>query len=126
MAVAGLPEPRDDHAHAIARLGLAMRDMVGDVSRRHGEDLKIRIGIHTGNTVAGIIGMHKFAYDVWGDTVNTASAMESHGIPNEIQVSQASFLRLSDGFILRPRGPIEIKGKGPMETYLLLGERPRL
>jgi class 3 adenylate cyclase len=123
MAVAGLPEPRDDHAQAIARLALAMRGVVGEVSKGHGEDLKIRIGIHTGNTVAGVIGMHKFAYDVWGDTVNTASAMESHGIPNEIQVSHASFMRLSEGFVLEPRGAIEIKGKGQMETYLLRGER---
>ncbi len=95
MAVAGLPEPRDDHAQAIARLALAMREVVSEVSRRHGEDLKIRIGIHTGNAVAGVIGMHKFAYDVWGDTVNTASAMELTGIANEIQVSHPSSLRLS-------------------------------
>ena len=125
MAVAGLPEPRDDHAQVIARLALAMREVVGEVSQRHGENLKIRIGVHTGNTVAGVIGIHKFAYDVWGDTVNTASAMESHGIPNEIQVSQASFLRLSEDFLLEPRGPIEIKGKGQMETFLLRGERSR-
>jgi adenylate cyclase len=125
MAVAGLPEPRQDHAQVIARLALAMREVVGEVSRHHGENLKIRIGVHTGDTVAGIIGMHKFAYDVWGDTVNTASAMESHGIPNEIQVSHESFLRLSDGFLLEPRGVVEIKGKGPMETYLLRGERQR-
>ena len=125
MAVAGLPEPRDDHAQVIARLALAMRELVGEVSQRHGEDLKIRIGIHTGNTVAGVIGMHKFAYDVWGDTVNTASAMESHGIANEIQVSHASFMRLSQDFILEPRGPVEIKGKGQMATYLLRAERPR-
>ena len=123
MAVAGLPEPRNDHAQAIARLALAMREVVGEVSQRHGEQLKIRIGIHTGNTVAGVIGMHKFAYDVWGDAVNTASAMESHGVPNEIQVSHASFMRLSDKFVLDPRGPIEIKGKGQMETYFLRGER---
>jgi adenylate cyclase len=123
MAVAGLPEPRDDHAQAIARLALAMREVVGEVSQHHGEDLKIRIGIHTGHTVAGVIGMHKFAYDVWGDTVNTASAMESHGVPNEIQVSQASFMRLADDFVLQPRGMIDIKGKGKMETYFLRGER---
>jgi adenylate cyclase len=125
MAVAGLPEPRDDHAQAIARLALAMLDVVRDVSHRHGEDLKIRIGIHSGSIVAGVIGMHKFAYDVWGDTVNTASAMESSGIPNEIQVSQASFRHLADGFILQPRGAIEIKGKRQMETFMLRCERPR-
>jgi adenylate cyclase len=125
MAVAGLPEPRKDHAHAIARLALAMRQVVGEVSKRHGEDLKIRIGIHTGNAVAGVIGMHKFAYDIWGDAVNTASAMESHGIPNEIQVSHTSFMCLAEDFVLEPRGGVEIKGKGQMETYLLRCERPR-
>ncbi|MGC2125141.1 MAG: adenylate/guanylate cyclase domain-containing protein [Xanthobacteraceae bacterium] len=125
MAVAGLPEPRDDHAQAIARLALAMLDVVSEVSQRHGENLKIRIGIHTGSIVAGVIGMHKFAYDVWGDTVNTASAMESNGIPNEIQVSHASFRYLANDFILEPRGAIEIKGKRRMETYLLRGEQPR-
>ena len=123
MAVAGLPEPRDDHPQAIARLALAMRKAVSEVSQRYGEDLKIRIGFHSGNVVAGVIGMHKFAYDVWGDTVNTASAMESRGIPNEIQVSHASFMRLSEHFVLERRGTIEIKGNQRMETYLLRRER---
>ena len=123
MAVAGLPEPRDDHAQAIARLALAMRKAVGEVSQSYGEDLRIRIGFHSGHVVAGVIGMHKFAYDVWGDTVNTASAMESRGIPNEIQVSHASFMRLSEHFVFERRGTIEIKGNQQMETYLLRGER---
>ena len=123
MAVAGLPEPRDDHPQVIARLALAMRKAVSEVSEAYGEDLKIRIGFHSGNVVAGVIGMHKFAYDVWGDTVNTASAMESRGIPNEIQVSQASFMRLSEHFVFERRGTIEIKGNQQMETYLLRGER---
>jgi adenylate cyclase len=122
MAVAGLPEPRDDHAEAIARLALAMRRAVSDVARQYNEDLRIRIGFHSGNVVAGVIGMHKFAYDVWGDTVNTASAMESRGIPNEIQVSHASFMRLSERFVFERRGAIEIKGNQQMETYLLRGE----
>jgi len=123
MAVAGLPEPRDDHPQAIARLALAMRKAVSEVSQRYGEHLKIRIGFHSGNVVAGVIGTHKFAYDVWGDTVNTASAMESRGIPNEIQVSQTSFMRLSEHFVFERRGTIEIKGNQQMETYLLRGER---
>jgi class 3 adenylate cyclase len=123
MAVAGLPEPRDDHPQVIARFALAMRKAVSEVSEAYGEDLKIRIGFHSGNVVAGVIGMHKFAYDVWGDTVNTASAMESRGIPNEIQVSQASFMRLSEHFVFERRGMIEIKGNQQMETYLLRGER---
>jgi class 3 adenylate cyclase len=123
MAVAGLPEPRDDHPQVIARFALAVRKAVSEVSEAYGEDLKIRIGFHSGHVVAGVIGMHKFAYDVWGDTVNTASAMESRGIPNEIQVSQASFIRLSDHFVFERRGTIEIKGNQQMETYLLRGER---
>jgi class 3 adenylate cyclase len=123
MAVAGLPEPRDDHPQAIARLALAMRKTVSDVSQNYGENLKIRIGFHSGNVVAGVIGMHKFAYDVWGDTVNTASAMESRGIPDEIQVSQASFMRLSEHFVFERRGTIELKANQQMETYLLRGER---
>jgi adenylate cyclase len=125
MAVAGLPEPRVDHVEVIAKLALSMRDLVGDVARRYGEELKVRIGIHTGEIVAGVIGTHKFAYDVWGDTVNTASAMESHGIPNEIQVSKESFSRLFDHFVLDARGLVNIKGKGPMETFLLRGERTK-
>ena len=123
MAVAGLPEPRDDHPQAIARLALAMRKAVSDISQHYGEDLKIRIGFHSGNVVAGVIGMHKFAYDVWGDTVNTASAMESCGIPDEIQVSQATFMRLSEHFVFERRGTIELKANQQMETYLLRGER---
>jgi adenylate cyclase len=123
MAVAGLPEPRDDHPQAIARLALAMRTVVADVSQQYGEDLKIRIGFHSGNVVAGVIGMHKFAYDVWGDTVNTASAMESRGLANEIQVSQASFMRLSEHFLFERRGTIALKGNQHVETYLLRGER---
>lgn len=123
MAVAGLPEPRDDHAQAIARLALAMRKAVSEISQQYDEDLRIRIGFHSGNVVAGVIGTHKFAYDVWGDTVNTASAMESRGIANEIQVSHASFTRLSEDFVFERRGTIELKGNQQMETYLLRGER---
>jgi len=123
MAVAGLPEPRDDHPQAIARLALAMRKAISEIAQQYDEDLRIRIGFHTGNVVAGVIGTHKFAYDIWGDTVNTASAMESRGIANEIQVSQASFMRLSDQFVFERRGMIELKGNQQMETYLLRGER---
>jgi adenylate cyclase len=123
MAVAGLPEPRDDHPQAIARLALAMRKAVSEISHRYDEDLRIRIGFHSGNVVAGVIGTHKFAYDVWGDTVNTASAMESRGIANEIQVSHASFTRLSEHFVFERRGTIELKGNQQMETYFLRGER---
>ena len=123
MVVAGLPEPRADHAQIAARMALAMREAVAESRRQHGEDLQIRIGLHTGAVVAGIIGTHKFVYDVWGDTVNTASRMESHGIANEIQVSAATHALLVDGFLFQPRGTLKVKGKGMMETFLLRGER---
>ena len=81
----------------------------------------MRIGIHSGDVVAGIIGTHKFVYDVWGDAVNIASRMESHGMPNRIQISAATHLHLHEHFLLEPHGSVDIKGKGPMETYFLLG-----
>jgi class 3 adenylate cyclase len=97
------------------------------VSRQTGESLGVplamRIGVHTGPVVAGIIGTHKFSYDVWGDTVNTASRMESHGAANEINVSEAAYLRLRDKFEFQPRGRIELAGKGPVEAYFLRGRR---
>ena len=83
--------------------------------------LQARIGIHTGPIVAGVIGTHKFVYDVWGDTVNTASRMESHSLPGRIQISAAIRAALGDGFSLEPRGMMDIKGKGMMETYFLAG-----
>lgn len=85
--------------------------------------LEVRIGIDTGPVVAGVIGRAKFTYDLWGDTVNTASRMESHGVPGAIQVTERVYERLRDRYELRRRGTIEGKGKGPMTTYLLLGRR---
>jgi adenylate cyclase len=123
MVAAGLPTPREDHAEAIADLALEM----GAEAERcagSGAPLEVRIGIDTGSVVAGVIGRAKFSYDLWGDTVNTASRMESHGLPGEIQVTERTCERLRDRFELRPRGTIEVKGKGPMTTYLLLGRRP--
>ena len=106
-------------------MAIGMIEAVHETSKHFDERLEVRIGIHSGEVVAGLIGRHRYIYDVWGDTVNTASAMESHGIPNEIQVSKASFSRLSDHFILEARGLVDIKGKGRMETFLLRGERTR-
>jgi class 3 adenylate cyclase len=88
------------------------------ILRAHGEALSVRVGVHTGPVVAGVIGTSKFAYDVWGDTVNTASRMESHGVPGAVQVSEATAERVRDAFTLDPRGAIEVKGKGPMRTFL--------
>jgi len=123
MLAGGLLAPCPHHVEAVADMALAMRDALRAASTRLGESLQVRIGIHTGPVVSGIIGTHKFIFDVWGDTVNTASRMESHGAANEINVSGASYLRLSDKFAFEPRGVIELTGKGPMEAYFLRGRR---
>jgi class 3 adenylate cyclase len=123
MVAAGVPEPRPDHARAIAELALRMRDHAADDGLGDGRPLRLRIGINSGPVVAGIIGSHKFAYDLWGDAVNTASRMESSGVPGQIQVSAATHELIGHVFTCEPRGPIEVKGKGPMETYLLLDRR---
>ncbi len=123
MVVGGLPLPRPDHAEAVANMALAMRDhMMGDSLDGLGP-LQMRYGIHTGMVVAGVIGKSRFSYDLWGDTVNTAARMESHGIPDKIQVTEAVYQRLRHRYRLEPRGPIEIKGKGTMDTYLLEGPK---
>jgi len=123
MVVAGIPQPRADHAHAIARMGLDMMATIDAYAARTTSDLTIRVGIHSGSVVAGVIGRKKFIYDLWGDTVNTASRMESHGVPGKVHVSAATRDRLAGEFELEPRGTIDVKGKGPMETYLLVRER---
>jgi class 3 adenylate cyclase/CheY-like chemotaxis protein len=121
MVAGGLPGPRPDHASAVADLALGIADVIGAIGRAAGHVLVARIGIHTGPAVAGVIGARKFAYDVWGDTVNTASRMESAGVPGRIHVSAATRRALGDAFRFEPRGPVAIKGKGMMETYFLLG-----
>jgi class 3 adenylate cyclase len=123
MLVGGLPEPRADHAHAVADMALAMIGVVERMNHKLTTPLQMRIGIHSGDVVAGVIGTHKFAYDIWGDTVNIASRMESHSLPNHIQVSAATHRHLQESFRLEPHGSVDVKGKGPMETYFLLGRR---
>jgi guanylate cyclase len=124
LVVGGAPVPRIDHAEAIARLALAMRDALAPIAVDTFEGLRMRIGIDTGPVVAGVIGTRKFSYDLWGDTVNTASRMESHGVPGEIQLTERAAAALERSFTLTPRGEIDVKGKGPMQTFFLVGERP--
>ena len=122
MVAAGVPVPRDDHADAIAGLALQIRDHVSTATFG-GRRLQMRIGIASGPVTAGIIGTQKFAYDLWGDTVNTASRMESSGLAGEIQLAPSTYELLGDRFRCRPRGPVQVKGKAEMMTFLLLERR---
>jgi adenylate cyclase len=123
MVAAGVPDPRPDHARALALLALDMvaatrpGGAVGDL------ELELRIGINSGPVVAGVIGRKRFLYDLWGDAVNTASRMESQGTPNRIQITRATYELLQDDFEFEPRGTVAVKGKGEMETWYLIGVR---
>lgn len=119
LAAAGLPGSPGDHVEAAADLALAMRAAVRDA----GEPWQVRIGLHSGPVVAGVIGTSKFVYDLWGDAVNVASRLETTAPPGRIQVSEAVAAALGDAFELEPRGAIELKGKGSTQAYFLLGRR---
>lgn len=125
MVVGGLPKPRTDHAEAILEMAIRMLAKIQDFKRTDGMPFQLRIGINTGPVVAGVIGIKKFSYDLWGDAVNIASRMESHGIIDHIQVSERTYQHLKQKYAFRDRGRIPIKGRGPMRTYLYEGKLAR-
>ncbi|MBZ5715579.1 response regulator [Nannocystis pusilla] len=125
MAASGLPMPRPDHAEAMAEMALDMLAVIERFNAKRNRGVRIRIGLNCGPVTAGIIGTKKFAYDLWGDTVNIASRMESHGIANAVQVTEATYKRLRHKYAFQRRGIIHVKGKGALCTYFLVGRRPQ-
>ena len=122
MVAAGLPEPMEDHAARAVDLGLAMIDAASRIgSPTRGEKCLLRVGIHSGPVVAGVIGSRKFAFDVWGDTVNVASRLEAQGLPNRVHISRATWLLVRDRFDADPRGPLRLRGLGAIQTYAVTG-----
>jgi adenylate cyclase len=123
MVVGGIPNQRLDHPEAIAEMALDMQKAIAEFNLENNRSFSMRIGIHTGPVVAGVIGTQKFIYDLWGDTVNIASRMESHGFPDCIQVTAATYERLQDNYVFEERGLVQVKGKGEMKTYFLKGRK---
>ncbi|MEM7068855.1 MAG: adenylate/guanylate cyclase domain-containing protein [Pseudomonadota bacterium] len=119
MVVAGIPETHRDGPAAMAEFALALTEMTSRLSVELAETIEVRVGIHTGDAVAGVIGTSKFAYDIWGDTVNTAARMEAFGVPNRIQVTEVVKDALQDRYGFEERGLFDIKGKGQMRLYFL-------
>jgi adenylate cyclase len=124
MVVSGVPQPRDDHAEALANLALDMAKAVRDLRDPNGQPVPLRMGMAAGPVVAGVVGARRFFYDVWGDAVNVASRMETTDLEGHIQVPQDLYERLRDRFVLEERGDIDVKGKGVMHTWYLVSRRP--
>ena len=123
MVAGGLPEPRADHAESVALMALDILECCRKLSAEGGEAVEVRIGLDSGPVVAGVIGSNKLLYDVWGDAVNTAARMESHGVAGRIQVGDRMKTMLEDRFDFELRGEIDVKGKGPMRVWFLNGLR---
>lgn len=123
MAACGVPRPCPQHAQQLARVALDMCTYVETLPPRGSQQLQLRIGMHSGPIVAGVIGRKKFAFECFGDTVNTANRMQSHSLPGKIQITRETYERLGDDFLCEPRGKVSIKGKGEMETWFLIDRR---
>jgi guanylate cyclase len=123
MVAAGVPTPRPDHASALALMALDMLEAMRSNHEVRQLGLELRVGINSGPVVAGVIGRKRFLYDLWGDAVNTASRMESHGTPGRIQIARATYDLLAEEFECEPRGTIAVKGKGEIEAWYLIGPR---
>ena len=119
MAVCGLPVPVANHAERMVRMAIRMVHITREHAMEHNVSMKLRVGVNSGPVVAGVIGKSKYIYDLWGDTVNLASRMESGGIPDSVQVTRPVYEQLKDQFVFEPRGAIEVKGKGKVEAWLL-------
>lgn len=122
MVASGVPRPRADHAQVLTRMALEMRDYVSQRQFR-GRNLVFRLGLNSGPVVAGVIGRKKFTYDLWGDAVNTASRMESHGQGGNIQITRATYGLIKDDFVCEPRGTVDVKGKGEMEVWIVVEQK---
>ena len=123
MAVSGAPVPTSDHALRICHAAIEMVSHIDTLTKKLQFPFSIRFGINSGPIVAGVIGKKKFAYDIWGDVVNVAARMESHGQPNTIQIAQETYLLVKDHFRFEDRGMIDVKGKGLTHAYFLLGKK---
>ncbi|HLF75096.1 MAG TPA: adenylate/guanylate cyclase domain-containing protein [Anaerolineales bacterium] len=125
MVASGVPRRRPDHAQALVRMALEMRDYVAAHTFGNGQRVNFRIGINSGPLIAGVIGRRKFEFDVWGDAVNIASRMESHGVGGTIQITRATYELIRDEFICEPRGTVNVKGKGEMEVWTVVSEKAK-
>jgi class 3 adenylate cyclase len=125
MVASGVPVPRPNHAQALAHMALDMSDYIHSRPVYRDRRVDFRIGINSGPLIAGVIGDKKHQYDLWGDTVNTASRMESGGTPGKIQITRATYELIKDGFVCEPRGKVTVKGKGELETWYLVGAKSR-
>ena len=123
MVASGVPRGRSDHAQALAYMALEMRDHIATHTFCNGQRVNFRIGINSGSMIAGVIGRRKFVYDVWGDAVNIASRMESHGLGGAVQITQTTYELIKDEFVCEPRGTVNVKGKGEMEVWLVVSKK---